>query len=232
MTVALSQLPTDCREADCQVSYSQFGEDASILFWLGQAGLLDRPGFYVDVGAFHPSRYSNTYLLHHVFHWRGINIEANPDMAVLFNEKRPADINVTCAISASAGSDKITYFKFNHPAINTLNADVAKRQAAHPAYELVKQIQVPTARLEAILDRHHVGGCPIDYLNIDVEGAEPEVLASNDWSRYRPYLISCEDHALVPDDVATSAIHRFVIAQGYSLVGRVAVTSIYARKEL
>jgi len=84
--------------------YSQFGEDA-VLRVLVNSG--ERPGFYVDVGAYHPKHLSNTYFFYKKG-WRGINIDPNPRSIKLFNLLRPTDINLNVAIANGEGGGKIS----------------------------------------------------------------------------------------------------------------------------
>jgi len=76
--------------ADAAVSFAQEGEDR-VLYRMFQ-GRFGRPGFYVDVGAHHPTRFSNTYLFYRMG-WRGINLDAMPGSMAAFARARPRDIN-------------------------------------------------------------------------------------------------------------------------------------------
>src|SRR6185369_33711 len=90
----LSQIKNRMWGGYAHTYYSQFGEDITLV------RLLPEPtGFYVDVGAHHPQRYSNTYLLHKRG-WSGINIDPNPDTIELFNRARPNDINLCAGVAA------------------------------------------------------------------------------------------------------------------------------------
>ena len=81
-------------------SYSQEGEDLIMEHFL----FCKPTGFYVDVGAHHPKKYSNTYRLYRRG-WRGINIDANPGSMVEFRRVRPRDINVEAGVGAVSGTD-------------------------------------------------------------------------------------------------------------------------------
>ena len=94
-----------------QTYYSQFGEDIIISKLLKKS-----KGVYVDVGAHHPKRYSNTYLLYKRG-WRGVNIDANPHTIKLFTTARPRDTNVCVGVGASEG--ELSYYAFSDPAVNT-----------------------------------------------------------------------------------------------------------------
>jgi hypothetical protein len=101
-----------------QSSYGQYGEDAMI-----QAGFRSKNnGVYVDVGAYHPVLYSNTYALYKKG-WRGIVIDPNPKMKELFASLRPRDTYVSAAIGEEGSA---TYYSFNDGAYNTLDDALAK----------------------------------------------------------------------------------------------------------
>jgi len=99
-------------------------------------------GFYVDVGAHHPKRFSNTYRLYRRG-WRGLNIDANPGSMTLFQNVRPRDINVEAAVSSTPR--ELTYYIFNEPALNTFKRDLALERVG--AYSIVKEVNIITAPL-------------------------------------------------------------------------------------
>src|SRR6266487_4104160 len=74
-------------------SYAQYGEDIVV-----EALVPELRGFYVDVGAFHPVQFSNTYLFYRKG-WRGLNVEANPDALPEFHRKRPGDRTIQAVLS-------------------------------------------------------------------------------------------------------------------------------------
>ena len=108
------------RFALLQESYSQEGEDLV----LAQIFEGKPPGFYVDVGAHHPIRYSNTYLFYRRG-WRGINIEAMPGSMEEFRRVRPHDTNIEALVSLDRGS--VPFFVFNESALNTTSVKLAKQ---------------------------------------------------------------------------------------------------------
>ncbi len=96
-------------------SYSQEGEDMILQRILGDK----KHGFYVDVGAHHPRRFSNTYLFYRRG-WSGINIEPNPEAMNAFQVDRERDINLQFGIAEHA--ENLTYYFFDEPALNTFDA--------------------------------------------------------------------------------------------------------------
>lgn len=187
-------------------------------------------GFYVDVGAFHPRKYSNTYALHSFSGWSGVNVDASAEAIALFEQERPDDINVQLAVSASAG--EAVYWKFDRPSRNTLSNDNVQRQLNRNDASLVEEEQVRTQPLGEVLAEHVAEDTVIDLLNIDVEGLDFEALASNDWERYRPRVITIEDYAIKTVGVENSEIYRFLIEKGYKFYSHAFDTSIYAEENL
>lgn len=167
-----------------QICYAQDGEDLILARMLeGQ-----KTGFYVDVGAHHPVRFSNTYLFY-LRGWRGINIDAEPGSMQLFRKLRGRDINVECGVAGRGGL--MTYFRFNEPALNTFDEGEARLKDKEP-YKIIEQTDVPVRRLDDLLDQYVPLGQNIDFMTVDVEGKDHEVLASNDWERFRPRYILAE----------------------------------------
>ncbi len=168
-------------------SYSQSGEDRLLLSILNT----DRPGFFVDVGAHHPFRYSNTYLLYKRG-WRGINIDPLPGMLPLFNRKRPRDINLNCGIGSIAS--EMAYYCFNEPAVNTFVKELAEERFSPASpFQLKEIISVSVLPLRDVLTKHlPTSAKRIDVLNIDAEGFDFDILKSNDFERFRPNIILIE----------------------------------------
>lgn len=167
-------------------SYSQEGEDLVLARILGDLKLTT--GFFVDIGAHHPTRFSNTYYFYRRG-WCGINVDALPGTKEVFKRIRPRDITIECGVGAQQGMLK--YFAFNEPALNTFSEQEARKKNL-PPYHIIDTIQIPVVTLKQILDEHLPRGTKIDFMTIDVEGFDHEVISSNDWSLYRPSVILVE----------------------------------------
>jgi len=196
--------------------FSQEGEDI----------LLDRifehspPGFYVDVGAHHPFRFSNTKLLYDRG-WRGINIEPNPDVRELFNKFRPRDIFVNAGVSLNGG--ELAYHRFDHPALNSFSRDVYERLKSRH----LGTIQIQTKPLSEILNDCLPKGQSIKLLTVDVEGMDLEVLKSNDWQVYNPEYILIETNSISISDHLNSQLHSFLASQEYEIISKLWKTCLY-----
>jgi FkbM family methyltransferase len=203
-----------------QECYSQEGEDLIIARMFSKAD-----GFYVDVGAHHPIRFSNTYLLYRRG-WRGINIDAAPGSMNEFRRLRPDDINLECLISDNAEARR--FYLFNEPALNTGEPALAKeRDEQQSQYNVIGTTILKPRTLASILKEHLPPGRRIDLLNVDVEGLDLDVLRSNDWHRFRPTVILAE---LLSDTQATrtgGAAGEFLESMGYRMTSRFYNTALF-----
>ena len=165
-------------------SYSMFGEDLFI-----QNYFKNKPkGFYVDVGCYHPLEGSNTYLLYKNG-WEGVNFDINYFSIKLFDFLRKRDLNVHSGISSK--KTKLTmYYRKEINMLNTLDEKIAKIHFRN-GYKK-KNIKVNT--LNYFISRKFKKLNSIDFINIDVEGHELDVLKSLNFSIYKPQLICIEIH--------------------------------------
>ena len=194
------------------LSWSQEGEDI----------LLDRifkgkkNGFYVDVGAHHPMRFSNTYFFYRKG-WSGINIDSMPESMKEFEKYRKRDINLELGVAQQPGI--LDYYVFNEPALNTFSVKTAqKHKSKKNNYFVKKIIKIKVKPLHEILD-YHLKNRKIDFLNVDVEGFDLNVLKSNDWSKYRPRIVLVEilENSLYNID---QKVVKFMIKHGYQVYAK------------
>ncbi|HUG93323.1 MAG TPA: FkbM family methyltransferase [Planctomycetaceae bacterium] len=163
------------------VSYAQNGED--VLLERAFAGR--ETGFYVDIGANHPVVCSVTK---HFYErgWRGINVEPASVFERLADE-RPRDINLNMALSDAPGT--LTFYEFSGAdALSTLSTMEAEnhRRAGRECVERLVGVRT----LASVCEEFVTG--PIDFLSVDVEGHERQVLEGGDWSRWRPRVVLVE----------------------------------------
>lgn len=202
------------------LAYSQDGEDMVLRRLFERRG----SGFYVDVGAHHPFRFSNTCYFHRRG-WVGINIDPNPDAIAAFYRERPSDINVCVGVSDVPGN--LSFHFFNEPALNTFDTGLAAERATLPGYHLLETRTISVRRLDDVLAEYLPSGRKIDFLSIDVEGMDLAVLRSNDWQRFRPSLLLVEAHERAVSSIERDPIHVFAVAEGYQLIAKTLNTLIY-----
>jgi FkbM family methyltransferase len=162
-------------------------------------------GFFVEVGANDPHARSQTLHLERAG-WTGILIEPQPDLAEKLRTMRTGKVfAVACSSPEHAGRTMPL-----HVAGPLSSLD---REHMAPGAAPERVIEVPIRTLDSLLDEADAPK-PLDFLSIDVEGHEIEVLRGFDIARWRPRLILLEDH------VADLAKHRFMKSAGYRLIRR------------
>jgi hypothetical protein len=203
------------------LSYSQEGEDIILARMLSSV----QGGFYVDVGAHHPFRFSNTYLFY-LRGWRGINIDASPGSMAVFDRYRPRDINIEALVGE--GDELVKLYLFDEPALNTASEAVMRDRLVNaPAYKYSRELDLPSRRLASILSSSLPENTQITFLTIDVEGLELEILESNDWDRFRPNIILVEQ---LNCDLSQAGLHpttSFLAKKCYSLVYKTLNTAFF-----
>jgi FkbM family methyltransferase len=187
------------------VSFSQNAEDVRLWRVFHEV----RDGFYVDVGANDPATWSVTKLFYDAG-WNGINVEPGPTYDLLA-KARPRDVNVRAAVRLDRGTSD---FWITHPetGLSTCHPDVH----AHVP-ELIdrfERVTVDTVRLEQVLGEH-ASDRAIQFLKIDVEGAEAEVIASSDWTRFRPAVVVVEAVATMDSRPTHEAWEPMLLAADY-----------------
>lgn len=206
-----------------RLSFAQEGED--LVLYRIFAALEVNNGFYVDVGAHHPFRFSNTYFFYQRG-WRGINIEARPGSMRLFDLYRSEDINLEIGISDR--EELLTYYLFNESALNGFSPTVSAERDGKGEYRIIDHKQIPTKTLAGVLDAYLPTGTNIDFLSIDVEGMDFQVLQSNDWNRYRPRVVLVEDLDLKFLDASLdSPVVNYLRSHGYRLFAKTFYTLFF-----
>ena len=163
-------------------SYAMDGEDLAIDQYIEKK----EKGFYLDIGAHHPIHRNNTQLLFNKG-WSGINIDVNQFSIDLFNFLRPNDLNLLTAISDHEG--EITfYYQKKFSQLNTTDKKIAHEHFNGNFNERL----VKCRTIHNILINSKYKKVKIDFLNIDVEGAEMKVLRTLNFEIYDPKLICIE----------------------------------------
>jgi FkbM family methyltransferase len=172
------------------LSYAQNLED----YHLARAFEGQTNGFYIDVGAGHPVC-DNVSCWFYLQGWRGIVVEPQRDLADLYRLMRPRDLREACVLGPAAGEADFHVVERLH-GFSTLLPRVAAGAANFGATFTCRKVTMKT--LAGLCSEHKVER--IDFLKIDVEGAEGEVLAGGDFARWRPRVIIVE--ALAPGTLA------------------------------
>ena len=189
-----------------------------------------KKGIYIDVGCHHPFLNNNTYLLYKRG-WLGINIDLDFSSIDMFNYFRKLDLNVHAAISDKEIETDL-YFYHNRSAINTLSVDSGSGSKE------VKKIKTRT--LNNIIENSKFKDNEIDYLSVDVEGHEFNVIKAFNLEKYKPKLIILElinpkiKEFYLSDinNVLDSNIYKYMNENNYKLVNWIHDDLIFVPKNI
>jgi FkbM family methyltransferase len=193
------------KDAGMDLSYTQNLEDYHLsLAFAGQ-----ETGTYIDIGGGHPIA-DNVSFWFYERGWRGIVVEPQPELAALYGRLRPRDTVVQGVVTRATGDVDFHVVDRLHGLSTTVEHLARNAQAFGAGYRTVR---VPAMTLADLCARH--GVTEIDFLKIDVEGGEADVLAGGDWQRFRPKVIVIE--AVMPgsNEPAWGEWEPLLLAQGY-----------------
>jgi FkbM family methyltransferase len=204
-------------------SYSQWGEDLIIDKFFQNK----KNGFYLDVGGYHPYTFNNTLLLHRKG-WRGINVDINPTSIDLFNIARPNDVNICSTIDEKKRNFKM-YFDGPFSSVNTLNEEFYN-SAKKRYFKNTKFLSVKSKTIDEVIKISKVDQY-IDFINIDVEGSDFEILKQIDLQKYQVKLLAVETHNVDGSKVKDfNQISEFLNKNNFLIYESVGPTSIFRNK--
>jgi FkbM family methyltransferase len=169
------------------------------------------PGFFVDVGAHHPFRFSNTYLFYRLG-WRGVNIDAMPGSMEPFRRHRPGDINIESGVGSKDG--QLPFYVFNEPALNSFDEALSRSRESGTA-RIITTVQVPIVPLHRLIKDHVPRRPGPSFLTVDVEGRDLDVLRSNDWAAFRPTFVLAESCGTRLAELNDHPLTRFMNSLDY-----------------
>ena len=209
------------QDARAFLSYAQNREDYHLSLLLTDVA----EGFYVDVGGGHAIA-DNVSFWFYERGWRGIVVEPQAEIARAYRHVRPRDVVVEALCGRSVGEADFYQADRFHGLSTTLPRHAEAAAAAGVSSARLKR---PMTTLAALCEAHAPGR--IDFLKVDVEGAEAEVLAGNDWTRFRPRVVVLE--AVAPWTMADSSADfaPLLAAAGYRDVFFDGLNRFYLREE-
>jgi FkbM family methyltransferase len=186
-------------------------------------------GVFVDIGAHDGITLSNTYVLEKEYGWAGICVEPMPHQYKALIECRDC-ITVNCAIYDKNGIEKFTMVEYDgYPdMLSGISKDITIHHMSGILSESsrmgaqLKYVEVPTRILQEILDENNI--LEIDYLSVDVEGAELKVMKSIDFNKTSIKVIDFENGE------GTSQVRDYLISKGYSFYKRLGIDDIFIKK--
>ena len=195
-----------------RLAYSHWGVDLIITKLLNSKN----KGIYIDVGCHHPFLNNHTYLLYKSG-WEGINIDVDYNSIDMFNFFRKSDVNIQTAVTDHKGEVDL-FFYHNRAAKNTISEEFGS--------DAKEQKKINSDTLNNIIENSKFKNSKIDFVSIDVEGNEINVLNGFDLKKYKPKLILLE--FIIPNkkefyekdinEITSSEIYKFLIKNEYKLI--------------
>lgn len=211
-----------------KMSFSQSGEDL-IIQYIFQCIGISQPS-YIDIGAHHPFRLSNTALFY-TKGSRGINIEPDPNLFREFIKHRKEDVNLNIGVSDIEA--ELDFYRMSAPTMNTFSKkdadDLVKR--FNYRIEQVQKIKVQT--IGHIIHQYHNGIFP-DFLTLDVEGLDETILHSIDYNKTSPVVICVETISFETDGtgIKNREIIQFLEHKGYMVYADTYINTIFVKRDL
>lgn len=206
-----------------KISYSQCGEDIiseGIFAALG----IKRPT-YIDIGAYNPVYLSNTYLFYQKGS-KGVCIEPNNILCRNIQRKRPKDICINMGIGLSAATEA-TFYIMNEATLSTFSKEEAERMCSYGNLSIEKAITIPLITLDEVIEKY-LKSCP-NFISLDVEGLDLEILKSFDFTRYRPEIFCVETITYTEDKSEKKIVPtiEFMLSNGYFVYADTYINTIF-----
>ena len=206
---------------------SQFGEDKKIIKLFD----MNKKGTYLDVGCFHPTRQNNTYLMYKLG-WGGVNIDLNPLTIELFKVARPNDINICAAVSNSNGVKNL-FFDHDLSSLNTISKNHTLYIEKAFGTKDLKKKKIKTTTLSNLLKKEKIS--KIDFMNIDIEGHELEVLKTFNFKHFDIRVICIEivnyDYYSKSIKINKNEIFKLLKKNNYTLKFNTVVNYIFIKNK-
>lgn len=194
------------------ISFSKSGDDIQLFKLINSI----KPGVYVDIGCWHPIKASNSYFFH-LRKWKGLCIDANPDLKPLYKKYRSGDIFLNYGIGTSEEPMVFNFLNEGFSSMNTFNMEFLKSENLE--IQIKSSLKIPVLSLSEILETHLDLNDRLDFFDVDVEGSDLDVLKSNNWDKFRPKIIMVETNKSLNNDV-NSELADYLTRVGYKLIGK------------
>lgn len=207
--------------------YSQNAEDVLILEILRHFG---RPISFIEIGSNHPYRFSNTMLIEEKLKiQKGVLVEPNPDLGKLLKKKRQNDKIINKGVGIC--NDTLTYYLMSSDTLNTFSKTDAE-MSEKDGYPIIDEIQVEVVDINELLQSEFPNG-DLDYISVDIEGEDFEVVRAIDYNRFKPKVICIETAARTGNigkrkDLVE--LVKFLKSNDYAIYADTLINTIFVQK--
>jgi FkbM family methyltransferase len=212
-----------------RTSYSQCGEDLILEHILGEYLHIAQPS-YLDLGAHHPTYLSNTYRFYHKGS-RGVCVEPDPVLFPPLQTARPRDVCLNVGVGAS-GAGAAEFYVMSSRTLNTFSRQEAERYQSYGTHKIQEVVEVPLLSVNEILEKHF--DTRPDFVSLDVEGLDLEILKSFDFSRFRPPAFCVETLTYTEDksEEKMTEILDLMSSRGYFTYADTYINTIFVEREM
>jgi FkbM family methyltransferase len=213
-------------EINFRKSYSQCGEDLIVKYIFGLRGIA-KPS-YIDIGANDPYYLSNTALFYEIG-CQGINIEANPVLLRKFISERPNDINLNVGIGNKCG--ELDFYVMTDNTLSTFSEHEYQNMVSQ-GKTLKEIIKVKLETVDDILEKYFNSKFP-DFMSIDVEGMDFEILKSICFEKYCPKIICVEaaEYSPIGAGARRNDLINYLTSKGYYEYANTNLNVIMVKRE-
>lgn len=211
-------------------SYSQSGEDI-IADFVFETLKISKPS-YLDIGAHHPVYLSNTFLFYKKGA-KGVCIEPDPELFKAIKRRRGRD---TCLNVGIAGKSEksVDYYVLTSKTLNTFSKEEAEAAVASGNYgkqKIEKVIKIPLVAINEVMEKHF-NRTP-NFVSIDTEGFDLQILKSFDFSKYRPEVICVETSEIIGKNkiIKNEELIDFMKGKDYFVYADTYINSIFVDKK-
>ncbi len=207
-------------------TWSQHGDDLAVLNVFKLIGI-DQPS-YIDIGAHHPFRISNTALLY-ARGSRGINVEANPNLIEEFFRSRPEDVNLNIGVGAEPGI--LSFYMIDKwSGRNTFDRRLVDEFVLqNPRFSITETVEIEIDTLQQVLIKYWKGGFP-NFLTLDVEGLDEKILRSYDFLNGPRPDVLCVETDLIGDVSYGERIKEYMSGSGYFVYVKCGSNTIFVHQ--
>jgi FkbM family methyltransferase len=212
------------RWRDAKHSYAQAGEDLIVDF-IAKAMQIDDMT-YLDIGAHHPTQFSNTYLFYKRG-FRGVLVEPDPELMASIRTARPHDVCIEAGVGVQAATTA-QFFVMSTRTLNTFSEHEAKRYEAMGTQRIEKVLSIPLVTLDHIFADRFGDKEPV-LMSIDIEGLDFDVLSTLNLRKYRPPIVCIEtlQYSETREETKDGRIAQLMSDNGYFVYGDTYINTIF-----
>ncbi|MDP3539058.1 MAG: FkbM family methyltransferase [Azonexus sp.] len=211
-----------------RLSYAQSGEDLIVDF-IFRAMRMEHPS-YLDIGAHHPTHFSNTYFFYKSGSV-GVTVEPDPTLFRQLRDKRPKDVHLNVGVG-EANAASLPFYVMSTKTLNSFSKEEAERYQATGMHRIDKILNIPVVSIGDVLSANFPDRSP-DFLSVDVEGLDFQILKAIDFSKYRPIVVCVETITFSENrqEKKVSEIIEYMCNNGYFVYADTYINSIFVDRE-